>query len=995
MKWRRKVVSSRRNMTRTYLNNGFSHMRLHFNLVRSFCLVLGINAGLIAGGVANAADDSELSTYRLFGTKEFDAQPVPRMLWSEHSSTYFVVEDAEEKQEQTIQRLNPATGETTLVASVAELTPKGSKNPLKIEDLVISDDESKLLIYTNSKKVWRRKTRGDYWLLELASKTLTKLGGDAKPATMMFAKFSPDGSRVGYVRENNIYVQDLENLKITAVTTTGNDTLINGTADWVNEEELSLRDCFRWSPDGEQILFWQFDTTGVSKFHMIDNTVSNTPRIQTWAYPKVGSKNSASRLGVVSAKGGEIRWLPIPGDPRQHYFPHAEWTPDGKQILVQQFNRLQNELKVWLLEPLQGKPQVILTETDKAWLDNVNSVRWINNGKDFLWLSERTGWLHAYIGHVDGTELTPVTKGEYDVVDVAGINEHDQLLYFSASPENATQRYLYRAKLDGSEIERISSAQQPGWHSYAMTKDAKWALHTYSTFSKPPVTNVVRMSDHSTVKTIVENNELRKKLSQLKQPQFEFVKLNIAKGVELDAWCIKPPEIAAGTKLPLLIYVYGEPVGSTVKDMWGGARSLWHWMLAQQGFVVVSIDNRGTRAPRGREWRKFVHRQIGIAAPKDQAAALKVLLRRFDFIDPARVGIWGWSGGGSMSLNAMFRYPDLYRTAVAIAPVADQRLYDTIYQERYMGLSKDNVRGFRDGSPITHAHKLRGNLLLIHGTGDDNCHYQGTERLMNELVASGKYFSVLPYPNRSHSVKEGENTVQHFWATIARYFHENLKSPHAPEPETPHEIRQIRGWKLHISRALLARQPLQTEDAVTLLDKQLEEIIRVVPKAAVAELKKVPLYFMPQYPGVGARAEYHPGANWLRANGRDPNMAKAVEFTNISTFQQEMNRMPNFVLHELAHAYHNRVLPGGFGNEEITKAYVRAKESGTYDKVERHFGNGRPNKFEKAYAMTTPMEYFAETTEAFFSRNDFYPFDRKELEKHDPAMFKLLQQLWK
>lgn len=941
------------------------------------------------------ADESVLTINRLFGTGEFDTRPIPMMRWSKQTAHYFTLEESQDGNGKSIFKVDPATGKKGVFVAATNLTPKGKRKPLKVEEFSLSRDESKLLIYTNSKRVWRRNTRGDYWVLNLASKKLSKLGGKAKPSTLMFAKFSPDGSRVGYVRENNVYVQDLNSLKVTAVTSDGSETVINGTGDWVNEEELGLRDCFRWSPDGGHILFWQFDTSGVMKFHMINNTVSKTPKIQTFAYPKVGEKNSATRLGIVSADGGDVQWVFLKGNPREHYLPHAEWSPDGESVLVQQFNRLQNQHKVFQVNPQTGDARHVMTETDNAWVDNVNPVRWLNNGESFLWLSERTGWRHAYVAHIDGSDSTQITRGDFDITDIAAIDEARGWLYYIASPGNATQRYLFRVHLDGSNNSRLSPGDQPGWHAYNVSPNANWAVHTYSNFTTPPVVELLKLADHSVVRTLEDNEKLREKLAKLNKPEVEFFKVAIEKGVALDGYRIGPVAKATSKKHPLLMHVYGEPAGQTAKDIWPGTRGLWHWMLAQQGFVIANVDNRGTKVPRGREWRKSIYRQVGIIAPKDQAKALKVLLKRWEFVDADRVGIWGWSGGGSMSLNAMFRYPDLYRTAVAIAPVPDQRLYDTIYQERYMGLPSDNQRGFRDGSPITHAQNLRGNLLLIHGTGDDNCHYQGTERLMNKLIATGKYFSILPYPNRTHSVKEEANTVPHFWASITRYLHENLLSPHAPKPQTAHEIRDLRGWKLHISRVLLATEPKLTARAIELLDKQLEEITRVVPESALGRLKKVPLYFMPEYPGVPPRAEYHSNAGWLRNNGRDPDMAKAVEFTNIRIFEAETNRMPNFALHELAHAFHDRELPRGFGNETVAAAYARAKETGKYDNVERHFGNGRPNTFEKAYAMTNPAEYFAETTEAFFSRNDFYPFTQEELKKHDPAMFQILKKLWK
>lgn len=956
--------------------------------------LLGLCVPLNASPAAEPSAEASLSVGRLFGAEEFNTEPLAARQWSKRSATYFTLDTAPMSKERDLVRHDPATGKKEVVVPAAAFVPTGAKQALAVEGYEFSTDESKVLLYTNSQRVWRRNTRGDYWVLDVATRSLRKLGGDAGPASLMFATFSPDGTRVAYVRANNLYVQDLASLKITPLTNDGTKTLINGTSDWVNEEELDLRNCFRWSVDSKHVLFWQFDTSQVAEFHLVDNIVSKSPKIMSFAYPKVGEKNSATRLGVVPASGGKVQWLDLPGDPREHYFPHAEWTPDGSRILVQQFNRLQTELRVWLVEPTTGKGKVVLTESDAAWLENENPVRWLDGGKRFLWISERSGWRHAYQARLDGTAVEPITKGSFDVMAIEAVDEANGWLYYAASPKNATQRYLFRVSLDGRTTEQVSPENQAGWHEYNFSPDASWAVHTFSNFTTPPVVEVVRPREHRVVRTLADNAKLRAKLAKLDRPAIDFFRVDIGNGIALDGWSIKPTKIEPTAKLPLLMYVYGEPHGQTVRDAWPGSRGLWHWMLAQQGYVVASVDNRGTNVPRGREWRKAVHRKIGIIAPTEQAAAVRGLLQRWSFVDPTRVGSWGWSGGGSMSLNALFRHPDVYRTAIAIAPVADQRLYDSIYQERYMGLPKENEAGFRDGSPITHVNKMRGNLLLVHGTGDDNCHYQGTERLMEELIAKGKQFSVLPYPNRTHAIKEGPNTSQHLMDAMTRYLNENLRASHAPAPEPVYEVRQIQGWTVHVHRVLLAAEVKQTTKVLEKLDQQLAEIIKLVPKNVSAKLQKVPLYFNPEYPGVRPSAEYHPGADWLKRNGRDPAMAKCVEFTNTRVYDAEVNRMPLFVLHELAHAYHDRELPNGFGNAEIGAAYARAKDSRTYDKVERHLGNGRPNTFEKAYAMTTPMEYFAESTEAYFGRNDFFPFTRDELKKHDPAMFELVGKLW-
>jgi len=729
----------------------------------------GQGAGTAVAGTASLTLDD------IFRSGEFNDRGLGQIRWSKRTPSYFTLETPQSRGGgRDLVRNDLAAGSKEVVVPASAFIPPGQTAPLDVQGFEFSADEAKLLIYTDSRRVWRRNTRGDYWVLNLADHTLHKLGGNATPASLMFAKFSPDGTRVAYVHENNLYVQDLRTLRLRALTKDGSATLINGTSDWANEEELDIRDGYRWSPNGQSLVFWQFDTTDVREFHLLNNTETKDQRIISFPYPKVGETNSATRLGVVSVNGGKVCWLKIPGDPREHYLPHVEWTPDGGQLLVQQFNRLQTENRVMLADPKSGATHPAFAETDAAWLENENPVRWVNQGKDLLWLSERSGWRHAYLAGADGRRFVPVTEGQFDLIEVEAVDAAGGWLYYAASPENPTQRYLYRTRLAGGTPERLTPDNQRGWHSYDFSPDCRWAMHTYSSFTTPPVVELIRLPENKTVRVLADNRKLREKLATLKLPTAEFLKVDIGEGITLDARCLKPPGLDASAKYPLLIHVYGEPHGQIVRDMWGGAQGLWHWMLAQQGYIVASVDNRGTAAPRGRAWRRSVHRQIGILASQEQAAAVKALLQRWPCADAARVGVWGWSGGGSMSLNAIFRYPDLYQTAIAVAPNADQLLYDSIYQERYMGLPEDNVEGYRLGSPITFASQLKGNLLLVHGTGDDNDHYQGTERLMNELIAHNKQFTVMPYPNRSHALYEGANTTRHLYGLLTRYLNENL-----------------------------------------------------------------------------------------------------------------------------------------------------------------------------------------------------------------------------
>lgn len=730
------------------------------------------------GGDSGKADPSILTLDRLFTANEFKEEKFGPIVWSKRDSAYFTLEPAgSSKTERDLVRIDPAGGKKTVIVSSKSLIPPGKDRALAVESFAFSTDESKVLIYTNSKKVWRQNTRGDYWVMDLPAQTLRKLGGQAAPSTLMFAKFSPDATCVAFVRQNNLHVQDLATGEIRALTCDGSDTLINGTADWVNEEELSIRDGFRWSPDGQSIAFWQFDASGVGLFHLVNSAEDLYPKIVSFPYPKVGQTNSATRIGIVGLRGGPARWLSLPGDPREHYVPRMEWTRDGKRLVVQRMNRLQNTNRVMLGDPASGKVRVIHTETDAAWLENDNPVKWVGDEGDMLWLSEQSGWRRAYRLAKSGGKPTPITQGDFDVIQVEAIDSKAGFLYYSASPDQPTQRYLHRTPIAGGKPERLTPAHLPGWHSYDISPNAQWAIHTYSTFSDPPRIELIRLPGHQVERVLVDNAALGKKLSSLRLPGREFFRVEIGRGVALDGWRITPPDFDPAKKFPLLFHVYGEPHGQVVRDAWPGARGLWHWMLAQQGCIVACVDNRGTFSPRGRDWRKVVHRQIGILASQEQAAAAAELLKLWPFADPARVGIWGWSGGGSMSLNAVFRHPDLYRTAISVAPVADQLLYDSIYQERYMGLPADNAQGYRDGSPLTHAHRLQGDLLLIHGTGDDNCHYQGTERLANQLIKLGKTFTLMPYPNRSHSISEGEKTPRHFYGLMTRYLQRHLFDP--------------------------------------------------------------------------------------------------------------------------------------------------------------------------------------------------------------------------
>jgi dipeptidyl-peptidase 4 len=722
--------------------------------------------------VASAQDAPAAAMLRrIFATPEFNGQRFGPARWLSDGHAYTTVE-VSPSGGQDIVRYDAAAGTRQVLVSARQLTPAGGQ-PLGIEDYAWSGDGNRLLVFTNSERVWRDNTRGDYWVLDRSTGTLRRLGGNAPASTLMFAKFSPDGSRVGYVREGDLYVESVVDGSIVRLTTDGSRSRVNGTTDWVYEEEFGLRDAFRWSPDGNRIAYWQFDMTGVRDFLLINDTDSLYSFTIPVQYPKAGTTNSAVRAGIVPANGGTTTWIDLTGDPRNDYLPRMEWTgPD--ELLLQRINRLQNTNRVMLASAKDGSTRTLFVDRDSAWLDVVDDVTWLDGATKFLWVSERDGWRHLYsVARSDG-RLTLLTPGEYDVIGVLAAAPKSGVIWFLASPENATQRYLYRVPLNGGPATRVTPATQPGTHGYDIAPDGRFAIHTYSTIDRPQITDLIRLQDHRVVRTLVDNGPLRTAAESVTGSGTEFFRLDIGGGVQLDGWMMKPRDFDPSRKYPLLMHVYSEPAGQTVLDRWGGGRMLWHHMLADMGYVVASVDNRGTPSPRGRAWRKIVYGSIGVLASREQAEAVRALVREHPWLDASRVGVWGWSGGGSATLNAMFRYPDVYQVGMSVAPVPDQGLYDTVYQERYMGLPQDNVTGYREGSPINFAQGLRGSLLLVHGSGDDNVHYQGSERLVNRMIQLGKRFDFMTYPNRSHCICEGEGTTLHIYTLLTRYLLEHL-----------------------------------------------------------------------------------------------------------------------------------------------------------------------------------------------------------------------------
>ncbi|MEE8340624.1 MAG: S9 family peptidase [Candidatus Neomarinimicrobiota bacterium] len=745
-------------------------MKFRSKLLMMFVFVISITPSLI-----QAQKNQEVLTLeRIYKKNEFELNQFGPALWLKDGSGYTTIEKSEKfPMVKDIIKYNPKSGARSILVNASQLIPRGKQNPLLISDYQWSVDGNKLLIFTNTERVWRYETRGDYWVLNIVSGKLSQLGKFAKPSTMMFAKFSPDGRKVGYVVNNNIFIEDLNSSAVIQLTHDGSSRIINGTFDWVYEEELDCRDGFRWSPDSKTIAYWQSDTEGTGVFYLINNIDSLYSKPIPFPYPKVGTTNSAVKVGVVSAAGGETKWFDIPGDPRNNYLARMDFIPNSNKVMIQQLNRLQNRNAVWVGNVKSMQFNKILTDKDDAFLDIHDNIKWLDKEKYFTWTSEKDGWRHLYKVSRNGEEMELITKGNFDVVTINCIDENSGYVYYIASPTNYTQRYLYRSRIDGEGVaERVSPKDIEGQFSYQISHNSKWAITTFQNVTTPNRIAVINLPEHKEMTVLEGNSKIKSKYDALNLNPKEFFKIDID-DVVLDGWMIKPTGFDPSKKYPLIFYIYGEPWNSTVQDNWA-RRGIWHQYLANLGYIVMSVDNRGTNVPRGRAWRKSIYRQVGILAAHDQAKAAAEILKSFPFIDAERVGMWGWSGGGQMTMNCMFRYPDIYKTGIAVSFVADQRLYDTIYQERYMGLPDDNEEGYYDGSPINHASKLKGNLMIIHGTADDNVHYQSFEMLVDELVKHNKLFSMMSYPMRSHSLYERDNTSLHLRRVMEDFWIKNL-----------------------------------------------------------------------------------------------------------------------------------------------------------------------------------------------------------------------------
>ena len=690
-----------------------------------------------------------------------------RLKWNKDGNSYVTNENGA-----IVQVELPSFKKTTLVES-SKFIPAGTDKPLRFFNFEISGNGQVVLLFTDPRNEYHN-TFSNCWIFDKKKDQLFRIAAGFKPSSLLNTKLSPDAGKVAFVYDDNIYTEDISTRQVTQLTKDGNERKLNGWFDYVYSEELFCEDGIRWSPDSKQIAYWQMDLSKMKTFYLINNTDSNYSKPIPIIFSKPGEPIAAARIGVVSLDTKKTQWMKVPGDADGHYIPAMDWVPAGKKLILQQLNRYQNTSNIIVCNAADGAATTIYTDKDGAWIDvkgfwNFGDMSWdwIRKENAFIWASEKDGWRHLYKITLDGKE-TLLTKGDYDITRISGWDETNNWLYFIASPDNATQRYLYRTPLDGkATAERVTPVNMPGSHSYSMSPGAGWAQHNYSSHVQRPLSEWISLPDN---KPLDEKEGIANKIQpDPASANVKFFTVVIQDGITMDGWMATPPNFDSTKKYPVVFMVYSEPFATTVNDSYGaGKGGFFNGKMVDSGYIYMSVEGRGAPAPKGRAWRKHIYRNLGLFNANDQAAAAREILK-WRFIDTTRVAVFGSSGGGSTTMQLLFRFPEIYKVGIATAGVPSHFVYNNIYQERFMGLLPENKDEYIKCSPITYTKNLQGHLLIIHGTGDHNVHYAGEEMLLNELIKYNKQFVFMPYPNRTHGVFEGEGTVKHR-STLATEF---------------------------------------------------------------------------------------------------------------------------------------------------------------------------------------------------------------------------------
>ena len=744
---------------------------------------------------AQSTNPAELSLESLFASSTFSGQGFRGGRWAESGPVVRYIQRDADSGATDLMEYNLESDTRIRLIDGSQLQKPDSDGLLQIEDYAYSADRSRVLLYTDSERVWRLNTKGYYYVYDLQSGTLAPVADRAK-GLQMFAKFSPDGEHIAFVRDRDLFVVDLETWEETRLTDSGSPGgVINGTFDWVYEEEFGLRDGFRWSPDGERIAFFQLDETATRDFQMTDFRTLY-PEYTKFRYPKAGEVNAEIRIGVIDLPSGETRFFDTDtwneGGDETEYLALMDWTPaiDGQHyVWMARMNRDQNDLDLLYGDPESMELEVVLEEKTDSWIDvetgfsdlDMGTITFLDDDAHFVWRSDRSGYSHLYLYENDGTLVRPLTSGEWDVTSFHGIDEAAGTLYVTGTRESPVERHLYRvpfgadAGTNGSGTEPVKITERAGWHSANLSPDLAYYIDTYSNVTTPPVVSL-HTTDGALVKVLEANEELIATVEALGLAPVEFMEVPAADGTPLNAYLIKPRDFDASKAYPLLVHTYGGPGSQEVRNAWGGTERLWHYLLAEEhGILVAGVDNRGTGG-RGKDFKAQTYKNLGILEAEDQIAAGQWFGAQ-PWVDADRLGIWGWSYGGYLSLLAMLYEdgPETYDLGIAVSPVTNWRFYDTIYTERYLSTPQKNAAGYDLGSPVTYAANLRADqdLLLVHGDFDDNVHVQNTVAMTDALQAEGKQFDMMIYPGRNHGIYGG-STRLHLYTLLTDFITENL-----------------------------------------------------------------------------------------------------------------------------------------------------------------------------------------------------------------------------
>ncbi|QMU26774.1 S9 family peptidase [Adhaeribacter radiodurans] len=731
-------------------------MRILFFKKSLFLLLICLFSGAV-----HAQQRQKITLEDIWQKNTFAANTVSGVDWAKDGRYYTSMGANNQSNATDLIRYNVTTGQpvATVVAG-KDLKVANSAKPIDFEEYTFSADEQKILFATETEPIYRHSSRSEYYVYDVKTKTLRPLSTKGK---QMFATFSPDGSRVAFVRDNNLFYVDLASNQEKQITTDGErNKIINGGTDWVYEEEFSFAKAFFWSPDGAKIAFYTFDESQVKQY-TLQMWGPLYPQDYTFKYPKAGEANSIVTISVVDLSTNKTTRQDI-GTETDIYIPRIGWTETKDLLWIQRMNRLQNTLEILHSNVNTGITTVALRLTDKAYIEITDDLKYLKNGKQFIISSDKDGYNHLYLYDMQGKQQQQLTKGNWDITDVVGIDEKQGLVYYIAAEVSPMEKQLYSVNLKGGNKKRLTEAK--GTHRISMSPDFTYYLDYQSTANTPPLVSLHAAPSGKLVKNLEENTQLNATLKQFDLSPLQFISFNTSENVKLNAYVIKPSNFDQSKKYPVLMFVYGGPGSQQVLDAWNSGNYFWFQMLAQQGYIVACVDNRGTGG-RGAAFRKITYANLGHYETIDQIEGAKYF-GSLPYVDKSRIGIWGWSFGGYMSSLALTKGADYFKTAIAVAPVTNWRYYDNIYTERYLKRPQENAAGYDENSPVTYADKLKGKYLLVHGTGDDNVHFQNAIAMEDALIKANKQFDSFYYPNRNHGISGG-NTRLHLYTMMTDF----------------------------------------------------------------------------------------------------------------------------------------------------------------------------------------------------------------------------------